>query len=371
MTNKSSASIRVVSTGIVYRNPKPYLRAVHTWHPTVALLKNGELLAAFDCGQGAESLDYRSYLSRSTDGGKTWSEPQRFYGEHPTPTSSIARINVTRDGTVVALGAYIFRNDTEQGLLNHQTFGYAPMQMFVMRSADGGRTWDAPSFIEPPLVGPSFELCHPILELADGRWLAPMSTWKGWNGEAPNGMKAIALVSTDRGRSWPTYLDVMDDYANGVIHFEQSMVELPDHRLLAVAWAYNEKTGRSQPTPYAISNDGRKFSPRRLTGLHGQTAKMVCLPDGRILCLYRRDDKPGLWANLSCIEGDDWVNLAEASVWQGAASGMQGEAAAGDELSNLKFGFPRLIVLPDGDVFAAFWCCEDCVNNIRWMRLQV
>jgi|GEM_PF-2492245 len=73
MTNKSAASIRVVSTGIIYRNPKPYLRAVHTWHPTVALLKNGELLAAFDCGQGAESLDYRSYLSRSTDGGKTWS----------------------------------------------------------------------------------------------------------------------------------------------------------------------------------------------------------------------------------------------------------------------------------------------------------
>ena len=54
-----------LETGIVYRNPKPYLRAVNAWHPSLAALPNGELLASFDLGQGPESLDYRTCLARS------------------------------------------------------------------------------------------------------------------------------------------------------------------------------------------------------------------------------------------------------------------------------------------------------------------
>jgi hypothetical protein len=158
-----------------------------------------------------------------------------------------------------------------------------------------------------------------------------------------------------------------------VIHFEQCVVRLPaDDRLLAVAWAYHEPTGRSEPTPYALSADGgRSFGPPRGTGLRGQTIKIAALPDGRVLALYRRDDRPGLWANLARIEGEEWVNLAEAPVWQGAASGMSGQGRPGDELSALKFGFPRMIVLPEGEVLGAFWCVEDCLHVIRWVRLAV
>ena len=28
-------------------------------------------------------------------------------------------------------------------------------------------------------------------------------------------------------------------------------------------------------------------------------------------------------------------------------------------------------VLPDGDVLVAFWCCEDEVYNIRWVRITL
>jgi hypothetical protein len=198
-----------------------------------------------------------------------------------------------------------------------------------------------------------------------------MGTWKGWDGSAPNGMKAVALISEDKGGTWPEYLDVIDGHRDNVIHFEQSITRLLDGRLLAVAWAYHEPTGKTLPTPYAISKDGRSFSIPQLTGLQGQTSKIVCLPDGRILCLYRRNDKPGLWANLSRIEGDQWINLSESPMWQGASSGMSGQSSSADELSSLKFGFPNLLVLPSGEVFAVFWCCEDCVHNIRWLRIRV
>jgi hypothetical protein len=105
--------------------------------------------------------------------------------------------------------------------------------------------------------------------------------------------------------------------------------------------------------------------------MQGETAKIITLRDGSVMCLYRRLDEPGLWAALVRIDGDDWNQLAETCVWRGAKSGMLGErASASDELSALKFGFPSLVQLPDGDVFAVFWRHEDGVNNIRWARLR-
>lgn len=365
--------ITCVDTGLVYRNPKPHLRAIHTWHPSVVRLDDGTLVCAFDLGQAVESLDYRTHVARSTDGGATWSSPSPLFTEAETrPTTHSVRISRTRDGKLLGLGARFYRDvHPEEGLTNRENLGYVPIDLILLKSSDGGRNWGKPQTIQPPLVGPSFEICHPILELPDGRWLAPMGTWKGWNGEAPNGMKAIALVSHDQGQTWPEYLNVMDAWRDKVIHFEQSMTRLPDGRLLAVAWAYHEPSGKSHPTPYAICENGRTFSAPRPTGLRGQTAKIICLPDGRILCLYRRDDKPGLWANLSRIEGDEWINLSETALWQGARSGMTGQGSGADELSGLKFGFPQMAVLPNGEVFAVFWCNEDCIGNIRWLRIRI
>ena len=39
--------IEVLDTGVVYRNPKPHLRADHTWHPSFVRLDSGELVVAF------------------------------------------------------------------------------------------------------------------------------------------------------------------------------------------------------------------------------------------------------------------------------------------------------------------------------------
>jgi hypothetical protein len=364
--------IDVLDTGIIYRNPKPHLRAAHTWHPSLVHLGGGELVASFDIGEAVEALNYRTWLARSTDGGRTWSEPARLLADAPGRRSvHTARIARMADGSLTAFGGRMWRDDPEEGLVNRANLGYVPMELFLLRSRDGGRSWEGPQAIEPPLAGPAFEICHPLVELRDGRWLAPTSTWRGWNGDAPNGMKAVALVSHDRGRTWPEYLDVMDRYAEGVITWEQSLRQLGDGRLLAVAWWFNERTGRTEPTPYALSDDGRRFSAPRPTGLRSQTAKLLVLPDDRILCLYRRDDRPGLWANLSHIEGDRWVNVEERVLWQGAVSGMSGAGTNSDELSGLRFGYPTLALMPDSTVLAAFWCQEDAINNVRWIRLRV
>lgn len=363
--------ISIVDHGVVYRNPKPHLRAIHAWHPSLALLDDGGLLAGFDLGQAVEALDYRTYISRSRDQGKTWDAPRPLFAD-PVPRRSThsVRLGRVKDGSIVGFGGRYYRDDAEEGVVNRANLGYVPMDLILLRSRDG-RNWEGPATIEPPLVGPGFEICHRVIELADGRWLAPTATWKGWNGAAPNGMKAIALVSRDRGKTWPEWLTIIDQYDRGVISWEQGLTELTDGRLLAVVWCFDEKSGKSLPNRFALSRDGQVFSTPRENGLQGETAKLHTLADGRVLCLYRRLDKPGLWANLVRIDADNWINLAELAVWQGPASGMKGERTASDELSALKFGFPSMVELPDGSVMAVFWCVEDGIHVIRWARLAV
>lgn len=363
--------IECTSTGLLYRNPKPFLRSVHAWHPSLVVREGGEMLASFDLGEAVESADYTTYLSRSADGGVSWSAPERFFDDsaHANVTHGV-RISGLRSGEVLGYGC---RSDhiAEEGILNHSNLGHSRMDLVGMRSQDSGRSWTDIETIVPPLEGPAFEICHSVVELRDGRWIWPMATWKDWDGNAPNGVKAIGLISDDQGANWPTYVTIFDAWDRGILHWEQSVIELSDGRLLAVAWAYNTRTKKSESTPYAILKDCGEFSPPRLTGLHGQTAKLLQLPDDRILCVYRRDDKPGLWANLSRLEGDEWVNLEEALAWGGAPSGMTGVGASADELSGLKFGYPQPHLLPDGDVMVVFWCFEDGMHNIRWLRLSL
>ena len=230
--------------------------------------------------------------------------------------------------------------------------------------------WQGPSNVTTPLEGPAFEVCHAIVQLADRRWLAPTQTWPAWDGRSPHGWKAIALVSSDEGRTWPTFLTVFDASPERIIHFEQSLVQLADGRLLAVAWAYDPHTRATLPTPYAISADGKTFSVSRPTGLRGQTAKLLALRDGRILCVYRSDDRPGLWAQLARLDGDRWINLEEHALWVGESNSGRSMTTS-DQLSSLKFGFPNMVELPGGNVKLVFWCVENGTHNIRWFDLAI
>ena len=207
MSSHFGTSVQATNTGLIYRNPKPHLRAIHAWHPTVVALGELELLCTFDLGQAVESLDYRTYISHSTDGGSSWSAPRPLVND-PTerPNTHSFRITQLRDHTFVGFGGRFYRDDPEEGLTNRDNLGFVPMDLITTTSVDSGLTWSAPTTITPPLVGPAFEICHAIIELQDGRWLAPTQTWRGWHGDAPNGMKAIASpgIGAQRGRSIST-----------------------------------------------------------------------------------------------------------------------------------------------------------------------
>ncbi len=81
---------------------------------------------------------------------------------------------------------------------------------------------------------------------------------------------------------------------------------------------------------------------------------------------------PGLWVAYGRINGDAWITDAQLPLW-GDARASAGNTVGGENLSlaftTLKFGLPAGLLLPDGQVFVAFWCVEECIYNIRWFRL--
>jgi hypothetical protein len=368
MTN----TIVTKSSGVVYRNPKPYLRSIVAYHPSLTLLSDKEYVATFDLGEAVESFDYHTVVARSTDYGKTWTVTGRLLSDAPQRTTHTIRTSRLRDGTLVGFGGLHDRENQKEGLVNRHTFGFVPVDLFVVNSLDKGKSWSKPTTIQPPLIGPSWEVCHHIVELDDGRWLAPTATWRAWNGDHPSGEQAVVLISDDKGKSWPSFGRTFDGRESGISHLEQSVIQLQDGRVLAVSWAHDTKSGNNFPSVYSLSEDrGGTFSPPIETGFLAQTAKVVQLDDGRLLCVYRRNDKPGLWATLAGLEGNKWINLGKAPLWQGAESGMSGKSNSGEELSLLKFGYPSVRQVATDELLLLFWCQEDCINNIRWLRLRV
>ena len=374
------SEIAILGTGLIYRNPKPHLHAVHAYFPSVVQLANGELLCSLVLGEAFDAENCHTYVARSGDRGETWRLQGRIYpGTTDRITSDATRLTALPDGGAVA---FMIRADRsahpDEGLANPENLGFVPIETLLLWSEDAGHAWSLPEPFTPPLVGPSFEMCCPIVPLRDGRWFLPTSTWRGWDGYCPNGMKMVAFVSHDGGRTWPEYCDVMRDPQQKIIYWESKIVELTaerpqqgNGRLLAVAWAYDEVAGADLPNHYAVSDDGGKsWSAPASTGLQGQTPTPFSLDDARVLTVYRRIDRPGLWANVSHLEGDRWVNDDEAPIWGTSAQRLTGDSSnMAQNFQVLRFGAPCMLRLNDGTIFMAFWCYEDCVSVIRWYKL--
>src|SRR5438067_8035439 len=363
--------IELLRSEVAYRNPKPYLRSLQARHPSLVVFDDGELLLGFDLGQSDESLDYATHRARSQDG-RTWQlEGPLLAPAAQPPTTNSLRLSQA-DGEIVAFGNIHHRERQDEGLVNRATLGFVSTDLVLMRSQDRGWTWSSAERLSPPLESPAWETCHHVVELRSGRWLAPNSTWRGWNGEHPAGEQTVALISDDRGRSWPHFGRIFDGRSSGLIHWEVSLVQLREGPLVAVAWVHDPRTQADHPNRFAISaDDGETFGEPESTGLHGQTCKLVQLRDGRLLTFYRRLNRTGLWASLATLDDGSWRNIAEVVRWQGESAAVTRAESSADGLAALRFGYPSPRQLADDQVVVVFWCVEACQSVIRLARLRV
>jgi hypothetical protein len=207
-------------------------------HPAICVTKKGTLVAVY-C-----KSEYKPYLiTRSTDGGKTWSKPALF--PHTVDTRVYpGSLTTLGDGRLVHAWNVWFRA-SEKAMSRHVAFS---------TSSDDGLTWSRPVDLAKN-KDPKIEsvIRHPIVELWPSAWLFPLmdrtvlyNPQTGRESPFGDGIKhglvpivrtakgtlvsGKGLRSTDGGNSWRLVKPFPDVSSQG---WRQEMVALENGWLLA------------------------------------------------------------------------------------------------------------------------------------------
>jgi len=267
----------------------------HVAFPGICMTKRGTLIAVYREGYSHASGnpdDGRIMLVRSTDKGRTWSEPELAYDD-PTMDDRNAAIACMNDGTLCLIwDKYL-----------HGRHHWAWMRV----STDEGRTWSAPVKVSKD------ENVHTRsrpLDLGDGRWLIPYS-------------------ESTHGRTTATYFSIYDPKAG---FFEEIAATPRGQRNIADEVAVTRAAdgnlvalirSNTDPTLWKIvsKDNGRTWSPARPTNIPSQftPADLITLKNGWLLCSFSFRERRNERLVVSRDNGETWDVENSVDVFAGTA----------------------------------------------------
>jgi hypothetical protein len=295
--------------------------------PDVCRLPGDDLLCVFYAGYGHVSLpegDWprggRICLVRSSDEGRTWSEPRvLFDGPQDDRDPHIAAL---RDGTLVCS---FFQYRRRDGRIEHD--------VCLVASRDGGLTWESQPRV---LVTDRWAVSAPVREMPDGTRILGVYT-----GDDKTAYGAV-LRSTDMGKTWSKPVAI-DPHSGVRLDAETDVVLLGDGRLFAAL-----RGDGDVPMHYATSPDlGLSWSAVKDIGFLGHCPHLTRLSSGEILLSHR------LPATSLHVSRDD------AKTWQGPLA-----------IDSVGGAYPSTIELKDGTVLVIYYE-EGPASAIRARRFRL
>ncbi len=288
-------SFRVADKQVIYNGP------LGVALPSAVKAANGDLLVVFNTGKDAWPGS-TAYIVRSTDTGKTWTQPQKLLAPVRRKGAIHTNVGLTRlkNGDLILPFADVKIRDESNGFPNPRHAGHELAFTYVLISHDNGHTWSdwVSAHAELPWSCPHGQ----IVEMPDGRLLLPV-----WMADSPQGPQDFAKdayagfqTSRDGGKHWGHF--------HRLGHFgEISLVALPDGTSLLACL----KQHPSRQTFVLRSQDGGEnwTSPKPI-GVQGKNAVMHLSPTGLplILCSPVREgeSRPG-FIYYSTDRGDTWL----------------------------------------------------------------
>ncbi|MBP7937013.1 MAG: exo-alpha-sialidase [Phycisphaerae bacterium] len=298
--------------------------------PSIALAPNGDLIAAFSGDRtGHISEDGKTQISRSSDGGKTWS---------PAITIQDLRID-DRDAGVIC---------TAKGTMLVSWFTGPPYGTdlqghYVVRSTDGGKTWGQP--IRTPVTTP-----HGPIQLSDGRLLfmgqrphSSHTTPKDYNG-TPDGSphKVSISESRDDGQTWKIIADFPVPAGDRMLSYDEvHVVEASPGTLVAL---FRDCNPPDQLRQSESVDGGATWSAPHTTPMQGHPPHVIRLTNGWLLAVYARRRPPfGQHACISRNLGRTWDVKKEIKL----AAAFEGD-----------MGYPASVQLKDGSIWTVYYQAE-------------
>ncbi len=282
--------MRVVERALVSAAEPGTARAVAT-SAAITVLADDSLLVSYSIGSDKATADLAIELRRSSDGGQTWSEPERPFSTTVggvrgcLKSAPITRLDGDR---LIVAGLWIDQEAFPgQPLFNPDTEGCLPMSIVVADSDDAGRTWSTWRTVPMPEdVGPA-SLTNPIMRLADGRLVLSVESNKPYLDRSKWFQRVVYLWSDDGGATWSDAQTICQDPTGRIANWDQRAAVAPDGRIVTFTWVYDFETVSYRNILRRISADGgQTFSEPEDLGIADQPAHPAILPDGRLVLAW-------------------------------------------------------------------------------------
>ncbi len=347
-------------------------------------LKNGDLLAVFNEERYPYHHDSgQTLISRSKDGGRSWSEPKVVVPWTETEGNWDCGICELHDGTLIVnftVAGFFRRGVRPEGVSwashpsgrewgdwtwSRHTRGC--LGTYVVRSGDGGETWSRPI---PVNIRP---LKHGGCRL--GCWQLPggelllglYGRIRGYeeSGEYESTRSAL-MRSDDGGFNWEYFSTLAFDPASIIDYEEPALLRLHDGRLVCFLRTHNRPSEDARNMVVVVSDDnGYTWSPPKWTNIWGYPADAVALHDGRYLCVYGYRRPP--YGTFGCLseDGITWDKKDEFIIRKGGVPDRPGTIDWNNPGEYQHIGYPTVAQLPDGTVVAAYHEWNDAPEPLQ------
>jgi hypothetical protein len=374
--------MRIVAGGTVIAS-RAKTDAASCCFPNICVLPGGRWLVGVRLAPAKSSRTQRAFVTWSDDQGATWSDPV----QPATPQELAGRLGTWRAIAMSPLGgarvlAGLAWEDYSRPLLpmfNEQTEGLMDMKLFTAVSEDAGEHFSKPTLVD---CGHYRDVPTPItgapLIISASEWAVQFEVNKHYDDESPWQHVSALTFTSDGGRTWDRCVDVHTDPARRIVCWDQRLAILSDDSTLALFWTFDRAANAYLNIHARSSQDGgRTWDALQDTGVPGQPARAVGLPDGRIVMTYvDRTAAPVIKARLSHDGGRSWPAKSEIIVHQRSAATQTIEKRsmqdAWAEMSAFSIGLPDATLLADGDVLVVYYTGSNPdYTDVHWARIRV
>jgi hypothetical protein len=330
--------------------------------PQVVLAAHGDLIVLWNT-RGDGMPGQATQFARSSDGGRTWSEPYlTIQSDQPLTGSGSCLYHLPEGhGTAGSMLLYtlelVWPGEPDQARPDYEGLAAGRLfDSFYSFSQDSGQTFSERKRLSDPVKRDDFAQ-GPIVTLPNGDLLWP---WGYWGSEPLNGFRR----STDGGLTWNPVVRAWQDPPPGhdtpVAFNETAAAVCNDGTLVAIA---RVDTLRDKKLWQITSSDnGQTWTTPRPIEIAGGSPALYCTPQGQLWLAYRDAGLgPGLGLAVSDDQGETWRFLYHLKDPKGGHEKRFGQTRYTDEDRQQQWrpaegvvGYPCFAPLSEREVYVVF-----------------